>query len=100
MVERGQFELDTYPSPSIIACAWTEAVSVLDASSPTPSVVPSDEGGVMFVWHRGGWDVEVEIDATENTVWAQSRRTGDTWFGPLNDRRGDLRQLLREMARG
>jgi hypothetical protein len=89
--------LDVYADLSGFVRAWTVGAGLLDETMPTPSVVPSEDGGVTFVWHKGGWDVEVEIDPTETTVWAYSRHTGETWFGELDTHRQALRQLLREM---
>jgi hypothetical protein len=92
------FEPGATITPSVIARAWTEGLGILDDGTPTPSVVPSDECGVTFVWHKGGWDVEVTFEATGTMVWAHSRQSDDTWYGELDTHREVLRQLLREIA--
>jgi hypothetical protein len=98
MAEAPDLESGVLRDFPVLARAWTEGQLILGADTPTPSVVPSDEGGVTFVWHKGGWDVEVQVDPVETTVWAQSRRTGTTWYGSLDDHRSELRALLREMS--
>ena len=90
-------ESGVHIAASSIARAWTEGLRLLDEDTPTPSVLPSDDSGITFVWHKGGWDVELAIDAVGTTVWAHSRQTGDTWFGELDTHHQELRQLLREI---
>lgn len=87
-----------YPDTSVLLRTWVELRSVLEENSPTPSIVPSDGPSVAVVWHKGGWDVEIEVDSHDSTVWAHHRRDGTEWYGPLAANRGRLVELLRDMT--
>ncbi|MGK2957682.1 MAG: hypothetical protein ACSLFB_04640 [Acidimicrobiales bacterium] len=86
------------PSQAVLNRALEEANRLLPPSTPTPSVVPTTEGHVQFVWHKTGWDVEVEIGMEETWVWAQDRESGESWSGSLDERKGELVSLLHRMA--
>lgn len=45
---------EPYPTPLIVSYAREVAQKLFTPRTPTPSVVPSDNGGVAFVWHKGG----------------------------------------------
>lgn len=87
-----------YPSIETLNRAWNEAVRLLDPHHPTPSVVPSENAGVDLVWHKKGWDVEVEIEPGASTVWAHEISTGETEYGPLADMRSALTEVLDILA--
>lgn len=87
-----------YPGPVVLSEALHVAATVFDAGTATPSVVPSEEGGVQFVWHRAGWDVELEVEPDGVCVWARNRRTEETWFGTLDDYRQRFSDLLRALS--
>lgn len=89
---------DVCPNRSVLSSAWAEANSLFGPSTPTPSVVPSESDGVAFVWHKRGWDIQVEVTPLEATVWAYRRDDGDEWYGPLADNRGRLTLLLNDLA--
>lgn len=92
---------DEVPTPCRAALerALLELRRFMAIESPTPSVVPTFDGGVQFVWHKGGWDIEVEVGEKETMVWARRRDGGDSWGGSLDDRVGDVRKLLSELAK-
>jgi hypothetical protein len=97
VVEEPDDEVPT-PYPEALNRALPELIRFMRIDTPTPSVVPTYEGGVQFVWHKGGWDVEVEVGPKETLVWAQLRGGGDSWDGSLDDRVGELRNLLTQLA--
>lgn len=71
---------------------------LLRSDTPTPSVVPCEDGGIQCVWHKAGWDLEVDVLVAETTVWARERSTGTTWGGPLADYREDTELVLKTLS--
>ena len=41
---------------------------VMQSTTPAPSVVPTNRGGVQLEWHTGGLDLEVEIVSPTRVV--------------------------------
>ena len=82
------------PTPSSIVEARRKAFAMFGDNVASPSVVPSDDQGVMFVWHQSGWDLVITVEDQESFVWAQERTGGTTFSGPLDDRSRSVRQLL------
>lgn len=64
-----------------------------------PQLVPTREGGVQLEWHRGGWDVEVELSPYRRP-WVDCERADgtDMWTGTLTDHVDPLRVVLKEIA--
>jgi hypothetical protein len=89
-----------HAGPSVLGRAWTNANSLFSANTPTPSVVPSEANGIAFVWHKRGWDVEIDTTPADTTVWAHRRADRTEWYGPLTDTRDRLLALLRDLANG
>jgi len=89
---------DAYPDASVIGRAWAEISPLFGPRTPTPSVVPSDDNGIAFVWHKKGWDVEIEVNAVEASVWAHRRSDASNWYGSLAENRKRLVTLLNEMT--
>lgn len=87
-----------YPTRSVLERAWYLASAFFPESTPTPSVVPSHDGNVTFVWHKQNWDVEIDVDPRTVAVWARNRTTGETWQGEQNDVRARFSGLLRELS--
>lgn len=85
------------PSHDVLSRALDEANRFLLPATPTPSVVPTTDGHVQFVWHKAGWDVEVEIGPEETWVWARDRESGESWSGSLDEHKGELVSLLYRM---
>jgi len=86
------------PSARALRRAPAEAVRFMKARTPTPSVVPTPEGAVQFVWHKGGWDIDIEVSDNETTVWVDNRDTGASWHGSLDKRLDELHQVLDNLA--
>ncbi|SRR6266700_4951489 len=87
------------PSEDVIDRAWTVAVNLFRPDTPTPSVVPSEEGDVVFIWRKAFWDLEIDISSGESMVWAHNRRTGEMWSGLLSERQARASELLASLAR-
>lgn len=89
-------ELDGYPCPPAesIEAARKFAFTYLEGNTPTPSVVPSSEGGIEFIWYKGGWHLEVAVGHGEINVWAHNIKSGALWNGSLDATSEKLRDLL------
>lgn len=78
-----------------LQCTWNTVRTLLHRNAATPSVLPGSDGGVVLVWHKKGWDVEVEVEpAGEVAVWAQNPLTGDMFSGAVEDYRDELRDVI------
>jgi hypothetical protein len=86
------------PYPESIQRALPELARFMRTDTPTPTVVPTFDGGVQFVWHKGGWDVEVEVGPKETLVWAQRRDGDESWDGSLDERVDDVRSLMARLT--
>ena len=86
-LERGEGDYTglRQPSAATVARARQVAAETFRGTTPTPSVVPDDEGHVMFVWHKNGYDVEICVTESEADIWAHQRATGDMRASPLPD---------------
>lgn len=87
---------ESYPRPfdEALARARRVAWTHFRAETPTPSVVPTRDRGVDFVWYKGGWHLELSVEQEGDLVWAHNLSTGELWEGSLDERSGDLRLLL------
>jgi hypothetical protein len=86
------------PTTFVIDRAWQVATRLLHPDTPTPSVVPSDEGNVVLVWHKARWDLEIEVGPEEVTVWAHNQRTGRMFSGSLDAQLEKVSSLLDFLA--
>ncbi len=89
---------DPYPSAELVRVAHLVVARLFSPSTPTPSVVPSEEGGVSFVWHKGGLDVEIEVGEDEIFVCANRRASGDSFYGSLTEHYELIQGVLRYLA--
>jgi hypothetical protein len=87
------------PSRTVVERAWSVAQNYFRIDTPTPSVVPSEDGDICFVWHKAGWDLRIDVGPEETVVWAHHRGTGRQWFGSLEERRMQLARLLDVIGR-
>jgi hypothetical protein len=97
----GQYSYYQEPLPVTAACerALREAEGLFRPNTPTPSVVASDDGNVMFIWRSAVLELEIEIGSEETAVWAYDRRGGTVWSGLLEDRRAEFLGLLDSLTR-
>jgi hypothetical protein len=86
------------PSGNVIDRAWDVAVTTFPAGVPPPSVLPTEDGNVAFVWHKSGWNVEVEVGPEETTVWAFNRNSGRDFSGSLGRYRVATTEILSSLA--
>src|SRR5574342_1364560 len=94
----GDFTGLVRPPNDVIMRAHGVAADLLAAETPTPSVVPSEHGEVLFVWHWAGWTLEIEVGQEDVSVWAFDRASGAMWSGPLAKLRSEVLALLLSMA--
>jgi hypothetical protein len=64
------------PSAAAVAHARKAAAETFRDTTPAPSVVPTADGGIDFVWHKNGFDVEWCITEADAEFWAHHRATG------------------------
>lgn len=91
--------LDDYPKGDTLIYAWNVVVGLLPSDSPTPSVIPGDDGVVELIWEKHGWHLEIEIGQGATWIWAKDRSTGEAWSGDLTEHRAFVRDVLASMAR-
>jgi len=85
------------PDPAALERSLVELARIMEVDTPTPSVVPTFDGGVMFVWHKAGWDIEVDVGPKETSVWAQRRDGSVCWSGSLDEHVRDVTKVLTTM---
>lgn len=85
------------PDPVALERSLSELQSLLADETPSPSVVPTAESGVQFVWHKGGWDLEIEVLQSETLAWGRNRGSGTRWAGPLEEVRQQVQEALRDI---
>lgn len=87
------------PTAATVQHARQVAAETFRDSTPTPSVVPTEEGQVAFVWRKNGMDAEIEVSETAAEFWVHERVTGEVDSGPLADHQG-VAWLLDRIADG
>jgi hypothetical protein len=87
------------PTPWIVDRAWEVAKRYFPPATPPPSVVPSEDGDIVFIWHKAGWELQIEVGSEGAAVWAYERHSGIMWSGSLEERQQELRNLLGLLAR-
>src|SRR5260370_12404857 len=74
------------PTPWIVDRASIVAKAYLHPDTPPPSVVPTKDGDILFIWRKAGWDLQIEIGSEGTTAWAYHRGSGAEWSGSLDER--------------
>jgi hypothetical protein len=84
-LERGEGDYTDLRQPSAVTVdnARRVAARVFRDTTPTPSVVPTAEGGIDFVWRKNGYDVELTVTEAGAEFWARERSSGRQWDAPL-----------------
>lgn len=71
------------PEFSYISQAIEFLSSVMRPTTPTPSIVPTSDGGLQLEWHRAGLDVEILFSPEEDPVlYIHERATEEEWEVP------------------
>jgi hypothetical protein len=84
---------------NVVARAYDDAYHFFPPNVPPPSVGTTTDGGVEFAWHRGGWDVELEISPSDElTFWAYKRESGESFSGLLRELLKPAYELLLGLA--
>lgn len=94
----GDFTGLKIPTPQVVDQAWILARSFFHPDTPAPSVVPTEDGEIMFIWHKAGWELQIETGPEGAMAWARDRRSGITWSGSLEERQEELYSLFRLFA--
>lgn len=70
-----------------------------DEHALLPQVIPCVDGGLQLEWHRGGWDLEIQLTPM-GEIWVDaSEVNGDLdWEGEFSARREDLKLVLKSIA--
>jgi hypothetical protein len=86
------------PTAAVVDYARVVASRVFKPEIPTPSVVPSEDGSVLFIWHKSGWDLEIDVGGEGAAVWARDRYAGREWYGSLEELQEMVVSLLGFLA--
>ncbi|MBV8193882.1 MAG: hypothetical protein JOY64_29445 [Alphaproteobacteria bacterium] len=87
-------------APSWDAAMFALAVldSVMQPSTPSPSVVPTSSGGVQLEWHVNKMDLEIHVEGPyAGDYWWRDHVSGKEDFGDIDS--ADLTALLEPIAR-
>lgn len=87
------------PAPWVVDRASRVAQAYLQSDTPPPSVVPTRDGDILFIWRKAGWDLQIEIGSEGTTAWAYHRGSGTEWSGSLEERQAELSRLLAAISR-
>lgn len=87
------------PSEQVVDQAWMIASTTFHLDTPPPSVLPSEEGEVLFIWHKSGWDIQINVGPEETTVWTHDRSSGAEFWGSLVSQQKELANLLNILGR-
>ncbi len=86
------------PTSQVVQRARDVANNLFRPETPTPSVVPSGEGDVLYIWHKAGWDLEIDVGPEGTAVWARDRHAGRELYGSLEEQQAWVSSLLDFLA--
>jgi hypothetical protein len=97
---------DSYGARQIQQAAVNSAFTLLELAAPdetpSPSIVPTSEGGVQLEWHAWGVDLELDVaPAGTAELYFQDRRAGEvlqTELGADLERLASVLTILSERA--
>jgi hypothetical protein len=95
----GDFTGLMQPSEEVVERARILAASLFSHNTPTPSVVPGEDGEVLFIWRKSGWEIEIEVGDEGVSVWAHELPSGVTYSGSLGELRPTVSALLADLDR-
>ena len=79
-LERGEGDWTGLQRPSALTVAHARKVTELFRdTTPTPSVVPTADGSIDFVWSKNGYWVELTVTEQASEFWAHCRPTGQIY---------------------
>jgi hypothetical protein len=86
-LERGEGDFTGLQRPinAVVERARVISNTLFRADTPTPSVVPSEDGNIQFIWHKAGWELEIEVASEEVNVWARCGASGAVFYGSLGE---------------
>jgi hypothetical protein len=87
------------PTNDVIERARSVSASLFQHDTPTPSVVPSEDGEVRFFWHKAGWMLEIIVGLEDVSIWAHQPSSGEDWSGSLAEFRPQVSGLLELLAK-
>lgn len=74
------------PSLGRISLALSAIKPFLSTNCHPPKVYVTAAGGIQFVWHVNKWDIEIEINSSDQiTVWGQKNLSDESFFGDIQD---------------
>jgi hypothetical protein len=99
-LQAGEYDFTGFqvPTAEVVELARDVAATLFKPETPTPSVVPSEDGDVLYIWHKAGWDLELDVGLEGVTVWAHDRSAGREWYGSLEELRAGVAGLLGFLA--
>lgn len=86
------------PSSQVVDLARQLAWNWFYPDTPTPSVLPSENGDVLYVWHKAGWDVEICVGREGIEIWAYHRGSGSELRGSMEELGYATSKLLMKLA--
>ena len=95
-LEAGKYDFTDLqvPTSQVVQRARDVANSLFKPETPTPSVVPSGDGDVLYIWHKAGWDLEIDVGPEGAAVWARDRSAGRELYGSLEEQQAWVSSLL------
>jgi hypothetical protein len=93
----GDFTGLTQPTEEIVRRA-RNVTSLFKANTPTPSVVPSEDGDILFIWQKAGWELEIEVGSEEVSAWLHERSSGAISSGSLAELWPSISSILARLA--
>jgi hypothetical protein len=99
-LQAGKYDFTGFqvPTAAVVELARDVANSLFRPQTPTPSVVPSEDGDILYIWHKAGWDLEIGVGPEGTAVWAHDRSAGREWYGSLEELRVGVASLLDFLA--